>query len=48
MPGHPPGPALDTPATAQGRAREILGERLARGEITPEQFRELKRALEEQ
>lgn len=48
MPGHPPGPPLDTPAPTQGRAREILGERLAKGEITPEQYRELRRALEEQ
>ena len=49
MPGHPPGPtALDTPPANQGRAREILDERLAKGEITPQQYRELRRAIEEQ
>jgi putative membrane protein len=48
MPGHPPGMPLDTPPAAQNRARDILDERLARGEITPEQYRELRRAIEEQ
>jgi uncharacterized membrane protein len=39
---------LDTPPATQNRARDILDERLARGEITPEQYRELRRAIEEQ
>lgn len=32
---------------AQDSARTILGERLARGEITPEQYRELLATLDE-
>ncbi|MDQ4503027.1 SHOCT domain-containing protein [Sinomonas sp. ASV322] len=40
MPGHAP------TSPHPGSAREILDARLARGEITPEQYRELRQTLE--
>jgi putative membrane protein len=44
------GPWLGWPGVGQGRrpetAREILDQRYARGEITKEQYEEMKRALE--
>lgn len=47
------GPSSAPPAQGHGTgappssARDIAEERLARGELTPEQFREIVRALEE-
>lgn len=38
---------LGPPARASGTLREVLDERLARGEITLEQHRELRKALEQ-
>jgi len=38
-------PAHTPPGRAN--AREILAQRYARGEITPEQYREMSKALEE-
>ncbi|MET0781216.1 MAG: SHOCT domain-containing protein [Microbacterium sp.] len=35
------------PPTASGSARQIAEERLARGEISPDEFRQIARALEE-
>lgn len=41
------GTPRQTPPTAAGSARQIAEERLARGEITPDEFRQIVRALEE-
>ena len=35
------------PAPPSGTARAIVAERLARGEITPDEYREIVRALDE-
>ncbi|WP_052207112.1 SHOCT domain-containing protein [Sinomonas humi] len=47
-----PGPTAPVPPIpsppGRSRARRILDERLVSGEITPEQYRELKQTLEEQ
>jgi len=49
-PGAPPGP--QPPSYGQilpprSNARAILDERLARGEVTPDEYREIRRALDE-
>lgn len=44
------GPSLPTghmPPVATSSARQIAEERLARGELTPDEFRQISRALEE-
>ena len=44
-PGSPPG--SPPPGQPRGDARAIAEERLARGEITPDEYREIRRALDE-
>jgi putative membrane protein len=52
--GPPPGPPPGSPPMQHGQtppggsnARAIVEERLARGEITPDEYREIRRALDE-
>jgi len=48
-PGAPPGPPPSHGQLSPPRsnARAILDERLARGEVTPDEYREIRRALDE-
>ena len=46
-PTHHPGPPPEYRARPPSTARAILEERLARGEITPDEYREIVRTLDE-
>jgi len=49
-PGAPPGPQPQSYGQIpppRSNARAILDERLARGEVTPDEYREIRRALDE-
>lgn len=46
-PSPPPGPPPTHGRPPQSNARAILEERLARGEITPDEYREIRRALDD-
>lgn len=46
-PSGPPGPPGSPGQPPRSDARAIAEERLARGEITPDEYREIRRALDE-